>query len=175
MRRRGAATPCEDWPVAVLLGHLLGLTVAFTASASKSPAPASTPEPDGDLPADWKPQLHERLDALVVTWRVPEAWEGETEAGGVTMPAEVMGVVALDELVLHGWDLARATGQPFDADPTACRRRRRVARLPAGRCRRDVARCRGRRRGEGSGSVARAEDHGGGHRPCFHFRTETAR
>ncbi len=27
-----------------------------------------------------------------------------------------MGVVALDELVLHGWDLARATGQPFNVD-----------------------------------------------------------
>lgn len=113
----GAATPCEDWPVAVLLGHLLGLTVAFTASASKSPATTSVPEPDGDLPAYWKGQLHERLDALVVAWRAPEAWEGEADAGGVTMPAEIMGVVALDELVLHGWDLAQATGQPFDADP----------------------------------------------------------
>lgn len=28
-----------------------------------------------------------------------------------------MAVVALDELVLHGWDLARATGQPFDVEP----------------------------------------------------------
>lgn len=39
-----------------------------------------------------------------------------TEAGGVTMPAEQMGVVAFDELVLHGWDLARATGQSFSCD-----------------------------------------------------------
>jgi uncharacterized protein (TIGR03086 family) len=28
-------------------------------------------------------------------------------------------VVGLDELVIHGWDLARATGQPFDDDPTS--------------------------------------------------------
>ena len=35
------------------------------------------------------------------------------------MPAEIMGMVALDELVLHGWDLARATGQPFHADPAS--------------------------------------------------------
>ena len=40
-----------------------------------------------------------------------------TEAGGVRMPAEQMGAVALDELVLHGWDLARATGQQFTCDP----------------------------------------------------------
>ena len=41
------------------------------------------------------------------------------EAGGVRMPAEQMGAVALDELVLHGWDLARATGQPFPCDPAS--------------------------------------------------------
>ena len=30
------------------------------------------------------------------------------------MPAAVMGVVALDELVLHGWDLATAVGVEYD-------------------------------------------------------------
>lgn len=114
-----AATPCAGWPVAVLLNHLLALTVAFTAAAHKDSSVASRPEPGGSLPVDWWCQLHEHLDALVTAWRAPQAWEGETEAGGVTMPAEVMGVVALDELVLHGWDLARATGQPFQADPAS--------------------------------------------------------
>jgi uncharacterized protein (TIGR03086 family) len=33
------------------------------------------------------------------------------------MPGAVAGMVAIDELVLHGWDLARATGQPFTCDP----------------------------------------------------------
>lgn len=28
-------------------------------------------------------------------------------------------MVALDELVLHGWDLARGTGQPFACDPAS--------------------------------------------------------
>ena len=28
-------------------------------------------------------------------------------------------MVATDELVIHGWDLARATGQPFGCDPGA--------------------------------------------------------
>jgi uncharacterized protein (TIGR03086 family) len=115
----GAATPCAGWPVAGLLNHLLALTAAFTAAAHKDSSFATRPEPDGSLPVGWRSQLHERLDALVTAWRAPQAWEGETEAGGVTMPADVMGVVALDELVLHGWDLARATGQPFQADPAS--------------------------------------------------------
>lgn len=40
-----------------------------------------------------------------------------TEAGGLRMPADVMGAVALDQLVVHGWDLAGATGQSFTCDP----------------------------------------------------------
>ena len=32
------------------------------------------------------------------------------------MDAEDNAVVALEELVVHGWDLARATGQDFAAD-----------------------------------------------------------
>ena len=39
-----------------------------------------------------------------------------TGAGGVDLPGEVAGVVALDELVIHGWDLAKATGQPAGYD-----------------------------------------------------------
>jgi uncharacterized protein (TIGR03086 family) len=36
-----------------------------------------------------------------------------TSAAGVPLPGEVAGLVALDELVVHGWDLAVATGQPY--------------------------------------------------------------
>jgi uncharacterized protein (TIGR03086 family) len=39
-----------------------------------------------------------------------------TRVGGVDLPGEVAAVVALDELVVHGWDLARATGQPYKCD-----------------------------------------------------------
>ena len=39
-----------------------------------------------------------------------------TRAGGVDLPGEVAGLVALDELVVHGWDVARATGQPYEVD-----------------------------------------------------------
>jgi uncharacterized protein (TIGR03086 family) len=39
-----------------------------------------------------------------------------TRAGGLDLPGEVAGVIALDELVIHGWDLARATAQDYDPD-----------------------------------------------------------
>jgi uncharacterized protein (TIGR03086 family) len=42
-----------------------------------------------------------------------------TQAGGIDLPADVAGKVALNELVIHGWDVARATGQPFHCDTQA--------------------------------------------------------
>ena len=115
-------TPCAGTPVAQLLDHLMGLTLAFTRAARKivpeggSQPPSSSAD---DLDPRWRTELPRRLDELAAAWRDPAAWAGTTEAGGVTMPAEAMGVVALDELVLHGWDLARATGQDFRCDPAS--------------------------------------------------------
>ena len=40
-----------------------------------------------------------------------------TQAGGIELPGDQAGIVALDELVVHGWDVARASGQEYDCDP----------------------------------------------------------
>ena len=32
-------------------------------------------------------------------------------------PAEMVGITVADELVVHGWDVARATGQPYQPEP----------------------------------------------------------
>jgi uncharacterized protein (TIGR03086 family) len=113
-------TPCAGTPVAALLDHLMGLSLAFTWAARKTIPPEGGQGPRSNaehLDPQWRTLLPRRLDDLVQAWRDPSAWEGMTEAGGVKMPAEQMGVVALDELVLHGWDLARATGQAFTCSP----------------------------------------------------------
>jgi len=112
-------TPC-DYDVATLLEHLMGLTLAFTWAAEKSAAGSQPPQPSGDaLDPSWRSELPPRLEALAAAWTEPAAWEGMTEAGGVTLPGEVAGLVALDEVVLHGWDLAKATGQDFSCDPAS--------------------------------------------------------
>ncbi|TDD87383.1 TIGR03086 family metal-binding protein [Actinomadura rubrisoli] len=121
-----APTPCEDYTVGDLADHVGGLTLAFTWAAEKKWPDGSRGGPSGDasrLEPDWRARFTERLDALAAAWRVPDAWQGMTEAGGVPLPGGVAGLVALNELVVHGWDLARATGQPYDcgqAELDAC-------------------------------------------------------
>ncbi|MGH4024034.1 MAG: TIGR03086 family metal-binding protein [Pseudonocardiaceae bacterium] len=122
-----ASTPCEEYTVADLLEHISGFAIAFRNAATKTTGavdpPAGGASPDtvsgAGLHPDWRSRIPRQLDDLVAAWRVPSAWEGMTEAGGVTLPAEMMGRVALNELVLHGWDLARGTGQSFECDPTS--------------------------------------------------------
>ena len=117
-------TPCTGTSVAAMLDHLVGLTVAFRMAAEKDPL-GGRPQADAkNLPPDWRTRLPQQLDALVAAWQHPTAWEGTAEAGGVRMPAPAMAVVALNEVLVHGWDLAVATGQPYRTDPAsvqACR------------------------------------------------------
>lgn len=113
-------TPCAGMSVADLLDHIDGLALAFTAAAGKTPAPGTDgpPQPDGSrLTTEWRSRIPDRLAALSQAWLDERAWEGMTQAGGVDLPAEVAAMVATNEIIVHGWDLATATDQPFAADP----------------------------------------------------------
>ncbi|QVQ50648.1 TIGR03086 family protein [Spiractinospora alimapuensis] len=121
-----APTPCAEMRVGDLLDHVLTLAWAFRLAAEKETTAADGPPPvpkAENLPSDWRTRLDHRLGALVEAWSDPTAWEGETAVGGVAAPGEEVGMIALDELVLHGWDLARATGQEYvcpQDDAEAC-------------------------------------------------------
>jgi uncharacterized protein (TIGR03086 family) len=117
-----APTPCPDWTVGALLVHVIGLSYAFAAAARKAddvPGTSGPPPPPSadDLPTHWRSRLPVLLAELATAWKDPAAWTGTATVGGVTMPAAEVGVVAMNEVVLHGWDLAQATGQEFFTDP----------------------------------------------------------
>ncbi|MEU2348711.1 TIGR03086 family metal-binding protein [Modestobacter sp. NPDC049651] len=113
-------TPCAGTPVAGLLDHLHGLARGLAGVARKGP-PGTPPVPDAArLPADWRTRVPVELDDLVAAWRDPAAWTGEAEGGGgIRLPGATWGRVTLNELVVHGWDLAVATGRPYRPDPDA--------------------------------------------------------
>jgi uncharacterized protein (TIGR03086 family) len=115
-----APTPCPAYTLGDLVDHIGGTALAFTGAAGKDMGDATSQGPSGDasrLGDDWRTRIPRDLVGLARAWRDPSAWTGMTKAGGVDLPGEVAGLVALDEVVVHGWDVARATGQAYESDP----------------------------------------------------------
>lgn len=116
----GAPTPCSDYTLGDLVDHVGRFAAAFTAAATKDTAGMTSGRAPGDashLGDDWRTQIPRDLLDLAEAWRDPAAWTGMTKAGGIDLPGDLAGIIALDELVVHGWDVARASSQDVDQDP----------------------------------------------------------
>jgi uncharacterized protein (TIGR03086 family) len=109
-------TPCAEFDVRALVNHLLfwGPSLEGAGRKESVPPPAAA-ESDVDLTAgDWRGDLLAQLGRVVEAWP-PASWEGTTRMGGPTeLPASMIGDMLIGELVVHGWDLAQATGQRLD-------------------------------------------------------------
>jgi uncharacterized protein (TIGR03086 family) len=116
----GKPTPCPAYTLGDLIEHVGGLALAFTAAANKERSQLVEQAAPGDaarLGEDWRERIPRDLAALAQAWREPGAWAGMTRIAGGDAPAEAVGLVAADELAVHGWDVARATGQPYSCEP----------------------------------------------------------
>jgi uncharacterized protein (TIGR03086 family) len=116
----GKPTPCPAYTLGDLIDHVGGLALAFTAAANKDRGTYADQEPSGDvsrLGEDWRTRIPRDLRTLVQAWREPDAWTGMTRIAGGDAPAAIIGLAVADELVVHGWDVARATGQPYGCEP----------------------------------------------------------
>ncbi|WP_412543533.1 TIGR03086 family metal-binding protein [Longispora sp. K20-0274] len=113
--RFGDPTPCGDWDVRALLNHYVLWTAhSFERRALRQEVPAELLERDFVAEPGWADAYAVQLDKAVAAWSDPAVWEGDIPMGGSGMPAASIAGLVLLELVLHGWDLAKATGQ----DPT---------------------------------------------------------
>lgn len=108
-----APTPCSAYDVRKLLSHLLYWGPSLEAAAKDvAVAPPTANEQDLDLPSGWAGALEAQFNRIVAAWGEPQAWEGLTRLGGPDpVPAPLIGGMVLTEFVVHGWDLARATGR----------------------------------------------------------------
>src|ERR671919_1773658 len=114
----GTPTPCGTSSVGDVIDHIATMATAFTGKARKDiygPAGSGSPPPPSaaNLGEGWREQVAQRLQTLAAAWAEPSAWEGMTNAGGLDLPADVAGLVVLDELIIHGWDVAVATGVDY--------------------------------------------------------------
>jgi uncharacterized protein (TIGR03086 family) len=91
------------------------VVVNFQALAAKQ-MPEWGEKPDF-LQGDWRTRFEAETGSLVEGWAVPSALVGVSP--GMGLPQELVGNMAVLDLTIHPWDLARATGQPFSPDPSA--------------------------------------------------------
>ncbi|HTW01518.1 MAG TPA: TIGR03086 family metal-binding protein [Streptosporangiaceae bacterium] len=118
----GWATPDPGYKLGDLIDHVGGIALEFAASAAKDIGPLTGPARVGDLAhlaADWRTGIPRDLAALAAAWEDESAWTGSTQAGGLDLPARVAAVVGLTELIVHGWDIAVASGQRLNPDQDA--------------------------------------------------------
>jgi uncharacterized protein (TIGR03086 family) len=115
-----APTPCQDYDVRALLDHLAWAAVLSQRAATRTPFEHdwSSGEPApflAGVPVErWGAAIATELGAAADAWTDPAAWDGDTLIGTAPMPAAVVGPMMLAEVVLHGWDLARAVGAPYE-------------------------------------------------------------
>ena len=112
-------TPCGGITAGELLDHIDNLSLPFAAAGTRQLLSdrGAPRQPDAArLGTDWRDRLPAQLDGPAGAWQPAGAWDGVTKVGGGEMPAVVGGSAGLNEVIVHGWDLAVATGQPYPAD-----------------------------------------------------------
>ena len=104
-------TPCADWDLRTLVRHFVGTSGAFVRAGRDKALDPDDPWGTNAVldESDWAGQLAGRVEAAGEAWSRPEAWTGSVD--GARMPAPAVGELGLLELLLHGWDVARAGGQ----------------------------------------------------------------
>ncbi|WP_447038114.1 TIGR03086 family metal-binding protein [Streptomyces sp. DSM 118878] len=119
--RLADATPCAEYDVRALVDHLLHVVIQFQELAAKRNADFSVTPAYVAEGGDWRERFAAEAEKLVAAWAEPGADQGVT--GAMDMLAETVGCMALLDLTVHAWDLARATGQAYEgADDAVVRR-----------------------------------------------------
>ena len=111
-----APTPCANFTVRGVLGHMIGGATQF-AAAFRGEAPPEVPADVADGP-DVVARAGNALAGLIGAIRSPGALDRTVAAPFGEMPGDAFArFVVLDGLV-HGWDLATATGQAYEPSDT---------------------------------------------------------
>jgi len=102
-----APTPCPEWDLRTLVGHLLGVVANMGHGARNEPV---EDRGDASLEADLAGQFRPVADATLAAWSGRRADE-MVDVGGGPMPVPIALTINLLDTTVHAWDVARASGQ----------------------------------------------------------------
>jgi uncharacterized protein (TIGR03086 family) len=129
-----APTPCTELNVRDVVNHLVSGNLQFAALARGEPPPDRGTDQLGDDPLEAFQRAGRQLREA---FAAPGVLESVFTAPFGTGPGSALVHVRIVELLAHGWDLARATGQQLDfpddlAERTLAATRHQLASRPEG-------------------------------------------
>jgi uncharacterized protein (TIGR03086 family) len=110
------ASPCTSWQVRDVVNHVVGNNFWFEAIARDGVAPdrPSNIAPD-ETTGDYLARFQAGSAGAVAAFAA--AGDSVVDLGFAQMPASVFILMASADQLVHGWDLATATGQAGELDP----------------------------------------------------------
>jgi uncharacterized protein (TIGR03086 family) len=106
-------TPCASWDVRALVNHFIGSARWWAATIACDGEVADVDYAAGDFVAAYE----ESIRIAVAAFGADGALDRTIGLPFGEFPGTVLLSLAAMEQFTHGWDLARATGQPADTDP----------------------------------------------------------
>ena len=113
-------TPCTEWDVRTLLNHLIVWT-SYSLAARAEGGSVGQELIDRDFAADpgFAADYRAQLDRALTAWSDPATWDRSLDVMGSPTPSADVAALNIAEMVLHGWDLAAATGQAYTVSEPA--------------------------------------------------------
>lgn len=109
----GNATPCEGWNVTALLNHMISALIMFRDAGDLGAVDPATFATD-QIGADASHSFETAGKAAVAAWSSPGKVDGMANLPFGEFPAAFALQLPAMDMVVHGWDLAKATGQSVD-------------------------------------------------------------
>ncbi|PBC76964.1 uncharacterized protein (TIGR03086 family) [Streptomyces sp. TLI_235] len=104
-------TPCTELDTRALVNHwVLYTSHGLEHRARRTALPEDLVAHDFTAEPAWADAYAAQLERAVRAWADPAVWEGGVDLGGTPVPAESIARMLIKEMVVHGWDVARATG-----------------------------------------------------------------
>src|SRR5215469_8203420 len=105
-------TPCTEWNVRALVNHIVHDATNFSMLLTGGERVAPEVDLIGD---DWSAAYRAASAKLLETWRA-RGIEGTIKTRIGEFPVTWAVGQHMGDMAVHGWDVARATGQPSEGD-----------------------------------------------------------